>query len=346
LRANRNRITPDGDGVDDSVLLTPSVSPANEIVRFSGRIESLSGQTIVEADGVTPAPVVWDGRDARGRTLDSGAYVAVLEVEHRNGTIVEARTDSIAVGDEDVTAPRVAVQLDPPLFSPDGDGIADTVSMTLDIVDDGEIASWEIRVYEPGGALFHSFPVGAGDDGQVIWNGRNAAGELVEMAVDYQIVAEVADAAGNVGTGDASLVIDVLTEARFGKRRILVDDVLFEGYTTRFLYWDSRAEAQNIVSLEKIGDILRKFPDYRIELDGHAVSLLYYDEDLSDREHQEILIPLSEARAEVIRDLFVSYGADGDRFDMSAWGKLRPLVPFANLEARPINRRVEFYLVR
>jgi outer membrane protein OmpA-like peptidoglycan-associated protein len=166
------------------------------------------------------------------------------------------------------------------------------------------------------------------------------------MAVDYDVRAEVVDAGGNVGTGSSALTIDVLTEPLYGKRRILVDNVLFEGYTTRFLYWNSDVEAQNVVTLEKMGDILRKFPDYRIELDGHAVSLLYYDSELSDREHEAVLLPLSLARTEIIRDLFLGYGADADRFTLNGWGKLRPLVPFDDLDGRAMNRRVEFYLVR
>jgi outer membrane protein OmpA-like peptidoglycan-associated protein len=125
-----------------------------------------------------------------------------------------------------------------------------------------------------------------------------------------------------------------------------VDNILFEGYTTRFLYWDNDAEAQNVVTLEKIGDILRKFPEYKLELHGHAVSVLFYDQELSDREQEEVLLGLSFARADVIRDVFLGYGADEDRFTLYNWGKLRPLVPFDNLDERSINRRVEFYLVK
>ena len=69
-------------------------------------------------------------------------------------------------------------------------------------------------------------------------------------------------------------------------------------------------------------------------------------EVLSDREHEQVLIPLSEARSEIIRDLFVGYGAEEGRFTLYGFGKSRPLVPFSDLDRRPINRRVEFYLVR
>ena len=76
------------------------------------------------------------------------------------------------------------------------------------------------------------------------------------------------------------------------------------------------------------------------------MSLLYYDPVLSDREHEEVLLGLSLARAEVIRDLLVGYGAPASRFTLNSWGKLRPLVPFDNLDERSIDRRVEFDLQR
>jgi flagellar hook assembly protein FlgD len=346
LRASANGFTPDGDGTDDTIRFTPRVSPAGEIVRFSGKVVSLDGRTVAQATGVTPTAVDWDGTTSSGTTVPVGGYVAVLEVEHRNGTVREARTGTIAVGEFDAMAPQVALRLSPPIFSPDGDGVDDTVTMTLAVLGGNPVGSWEISVYEPDGDLFHSFPVGDGLVRSVEWDGRNDAGELVEMAVDYDIRFEVTDAAGNVATGSEPLTIDVLTEELYGGRRILVDNVLFEGHTTRFLYWDNDAEAQNVVTLEKMGDILRKFPNYSIEIHGHAVSVLYYDAAASDREQEQVLMPLSQARSEIIRDVFVGYGADESRFSLEAWGKLRPLVPFSNLDERPINRRVEFYLVR
>lgn len=346
LRASSNRLVPDGDGRDDTIRLTPSVSPAGEIVRFSGRIVSLGGQVVAQAEGVTPTAVIWDGTTDRGAVATVGSYVAILEVEHRNGTIREARTGTIALGTADDTPPQVVLRLSPQIFSPDGDGIDDTVTMTLVIQDDNPIAGLEVRIYEADGDLFYSFPVGDGLIRSVEWDGRNDAGELVEMAVDYEVRYEVVDAGGNATEGSGTLTVDVLTEPLYGGRRILVDNILFEGYTTRFLYWDNDAEAQNVVTLEKMGGILRKFPDYSIEIHGHAVSVLYYDAELSDMEHELVLIPLTEARSEVIQALFVGYGADESRFTLYGFGKSRPLVPFSDLDRRSINRRVEFYLVR
>jgi flagellar hook assembly protein FlgD len=345
LRASSDRITPNGDGIDDTIDFIPSVSPANEIVRSTGRILTLDGDVIAEIEGTRPVSVEWDGSTTRGIVAPDDVYVAELEVEHRNGTIRTAESGVIALGSA-AGMERAVLRVNPSPFSPDGDGVNDTVRLTLAVLGGGPVASWELSVYDPDGRLFYSFPVGDDVIRSVEWDGRNARGELVEMAAEYEVRYEVTDATGNVETGSEPLIVDVLTEEMFGMRRILVDNVLFEGYTTRFLDWDEDIEAQNIRTLEKIGDILRLFPDYRLELHGHAVSVLYYDEAASDREQREVLLPLSEARTETILRVLTDRGANPSLFTTRAYGKSRPLVPFSDLDGRYVNRRVEFYLVR
>jgi outer membrane protein OmpA-like peptidoglycan-associated protein len=129
-------------------------------------------------------------------------------------------------------------------------------------------------------------------------------------------------------------------------RKIDLPDIIFEGYTTRYLNWNKELSERNVSVLDRIAGALRKFPQYEIELHGHAVSVLYYDEELSDLEQEQTLLPLSEGRSETIREAMTTRGIAADRFTLEWWGKLRPLVPFSNLEDRFVDRRVEFYLIR
>ena len=304
----------------------------------------MDGNVIAEIEGVRPFPVIWDGTADRGVVPDD-IYIAQLEVEHRNGTIRTAESGTIALGTA-AGMERAVLRVSPDRFSPDGDGVNDTARFTLAVLGGAPVASWEISVYDPDGRLFYSFPVGGSIVQSVVWDGRNDAGELVEMAAEYEVRYEVTDATGKTETGREPLIVDVLTEEMYGMRRILVDNVLFEGYTTRFLDWNDDIEERNIATLEKIGDILRMFPEYKLEIHGHAVSVLYYDAEASEREQREVLIPLSDARTETIMDVFTDRGADAARFTTRAFGKSRPLVPFSDLDGRYVDRRVEFYLVR
>ncbi|MFW5685828.1 MAG: hypothetical protein ACOC0O_04160, partial [Spirochaetota bacterium] len=348
LRVTPRRLTPNRDGEDEEVTFIPFVDPVNEIVRFRGQIQALDGSVVAELAGTRPTGrVTWDGTNNRGNVVPDGNYIATLEVEHRNGTTRRAQTASIALGTvDDSTAPRVAVQLTPETFSPDGDGRADTVNVLLAVNDESPIAEWTMTVRDPQGRVFYQY-TGEGEPVRSFeWDGRNDAGERVAMATDYEVVAEVTDAQGNTGTGRATLTVDILTVERFGMRKIDLPDIIFEGYTTRYLNWNKDLSEQNVRVLNQIAAALEKFPEYEVELHGHAVSVLYYDEELSDLEHEQTLLPLSEGRSETIEDALVSRGLDRERFSLEWWGKLRPLVPFSDLDERFINRRVEFYLVR
>ncbi|MFW5717087.1 MAG: gliding motility-associated C-terminal domain-containing protein [Spirochaetota bacterium] len=348
LRASPNRFMPEAEDGADVVRFIPFVDPVQEIVRFEGTVEALNGNEVARITGERPiGTAFWDGTTTTGATAPDGSYVGILEVEHRNGTIRTAQSGRIALGTVDYTAPPdVVLRMSPQPFSPDGDGRADVLSVTLAIADDRPISEWSITVREPDGDVFFEYAAEGDPIRSFEWDGRNDAGDRVTMATDYEVEYEVVDVAGNVATGSETLTIDILTVERYGMRKIDLPDILFEGYTTRYLNWNKELSEQNVRVLDQIAAALRKFPEYDVELHGHAVSVLYYDPELSDIEHEETLLPLSRGRAETIEEALASRGVDEDRFSLEWWGKLRSLVPFSNLDERYINRRVEFYIVR
>jgi hypothetical protein len=269
----------------------------------------------------------------------------VLQVEHRNGTIREARTGRIALGDvQDNEAPRVTLQLSPQTFTPDGDGDADTVLIVLSVVDESEIGDWTIDIVDHDGDVFYSYSDRGEAPASIEWDGRSADGELVEMAREYSVEYEVSDVAGNTATGNRPLTVGILTEERFGLPRIAVQDIVFEGFTARYTGWDDRISAQNRASLDTIARAMEMFPAVFIEIHGHAVSLLYENDDLAEQEQQQTLVPLSRERARVIRQALVDRGVDPERIEIVAWGADRPIIPFSDENDRFENRRVEFYL--
>jgi flagellar hook assembly protein FlgD len=348
LRASSTTITPNDDGENDTIRFIPFVDPANEIVRYRGQIQAMDGGVVAELTGTRPVGhAVWDGTTMRGTVAPDGSYVASLEVEHRNGTVRRAQTRTIALSTVEYEgAPQVALRMSPQPFSPDGDGRADTLSVTVAMGDDRPIAEWSVSVREPDGDVFFEYS-GEGEPVRSFeWDGYNDAGERVTMATDYEVFYEVTDAMGNTTRGSETLTIDILTVERYGMRKIDLPDIIFEGYTTRYLNWNKELSERNVRVLDQIAAALEKFPRYDVELHGHAVSVLYYDEELSDLEHEQTLIPLSRGRSETILDAMVSRGLEEDRFALEWWGKLRPLVPFSNLEERFVDRRVEFYVFR
>lgn len=345
LRATGNVLTPDGDGADETVEFIPFVDPVSEISSFTGRIITAGGTVVSQITGEQPRGVAfWDGTTSSGQEASPGRYVGVLQVEHRNGTVREARSGSIALGTLD-GAPEVVLQLSPQVFSPDGDGTADTVMVVLSVMNQNAVDSWKVEVVDPDGNVFYTYDEGGEPIRSFEWDGVNEDGELVSMAAVYDVRYEVTNLAGNVATGSEPLTVDFLTVERFGTRKLVTPDILFEGSTARFLGWDPEISPRNEEVLDGIARGMELFPDVFLELHGHATSLLYYDEDLAALEQEQTLIPLSRRRIAAIRQALLERGVDPERIaDGPAWGAERPVVPFSDLEERFQNRRVEVHL--
>lgn len=348
VSADLASFTPNEDGVADTITITPTVEPSDQIESFELLIQDSAGSTVRTVTG-SPQPFTWDGTDDSGELVPDGRYTAVANVRRTNEAEAQGSSDSIILTtaeDADTIPPEVALRINPPIFSPDGDGNEDTVTLTLAIVDESPVDSWTIAIFDADGGPVREFPVGGDQVRSLEWDGIGDDGEVVEMASDYNVVYSVTDLAGNTTAGDGVVSTDIYTERLFDQDKISVPNIIFQGFTAVFEDWDEEYSPRNTQTLDRMAQMLAKFPDYRIELHGHAVSLLYEDPAEAELEQEQTLLPLSEDRALAIRDALVLRGVSGERIDIKFWGGSRPIVPFTNLEERRINRRVEFYLLR
>jgi outer membrane protein OmpA-like peptidoglycan-associated protein len=81
--------------------------------------------------------------------------------------------------------------------------------------------------------------------------------------------------------------------------------------------------------LDQIAALAKECAAYRIEVGGHT------DARGGDR----INVPLSQARAEAVRDHLIEKGVPADRLTAKGYGSSKPLMPGADV---PANRRTEF----
>ena len=103
---------------------------------------------------------------------------------------------------------------------------------------------------------------------------------------------------------------------------------------------------QNVSRLDALATKLKKFPGYRIRIVGHAVSIYWFDPQMGKLEQQDILIPLSRARAEAVKQALVDRGIEAGVFTTAGVGASDQLVPDSDLVNRWQNRRVALYLER
>jgi outer membrane protein OmpA-like peptidoglycan-associated protein/flagellar hook assembly protein FlgD len=360
VTASESGISPNGDGYKDTVSF-------NLIVKLREGIDGWRF-ALVDKDGAeksvfagkgndVPNKIVWDGRDASGAVVQ-GAYTGVFTVDYLKGDRAEARTGKILVSND---APKAQVSLTPDLFSPDNDGNADELTIGLDVSSAADIADWKFEVHElavvegakpgskPAERVFKSWGGSGAPAKSFVWDGRSDRGELVESATDYPFVFTVHDVLGNAATVEGVISVDVLVIREGDRLKIKVPSIVFRPNGADFNGLDADTVANNSKVIKRIAQILNKFRDYGILIEGHANSEgkigSYSAASIASEEAKELL-PLSTGRADLVKKLLGDNGVDQRRLSTKGMGSSEPVVDFKDSQNRWKNRRVEFILIK
>ncbi len=86
--------------------------------------------------------------------------------------------------------------------------------------------------------------------------------------------------------------------------------------------------------LNQIANIMKKYPDYKLSIDGHT------DNTGSDDVNKK----LSAARAKACHDYLMNKGIPDERLSFQGFGSSRPIADNSTYSGRTLNRRVEFNL--
>ena len=341
VTATSDAISPNSDGYRDDTLIRSYVSLTDGVERWElvitdetgAPIRSFSGETL-ESRGEFP----WDGTDAEGRMVE-GEFTPVLTVWYEKGDRPRARGPQILV---DASAPEISVDLDPIPFSPDNDGVDDELSIGLSVSDRSDIARWRFRILDRTGAYFNQFSGRGAPADELTWNGRAADGELVISAEDYPYIFEVTDVLGNTAVTEGRIPVDILVVRDNGRLKVQIADITFAPNSAE-LITDEFTErgAKNRAIITRLAEVFAKYDTYDIRIEGHAVNITG-----TEREEREELQPLSEARADSVRQALIDEGLNPRRLSVAGRGGTEPIVPHTDLDNRWKNRRVEFVLVR
>lgn len=360
VTASDTGMSPNGDGVRDDVSFTIVVEKREGIEswRFSiidkqGNERSYFGGTGNEV----PSRLVWDGRDLQGQVLQ-GEFMGKLVVRYTKGDIAEAVSAPITVVTD---PPKVDISVTPEYFSPDGDGVDDLLNFNILVDKASNVADWKLEIYE-NAVVESSTPNAVGSSRlfmnwngkgkppvKIVWDGKSTRGELVESATDYPFTFVARDALGNSTTISGVIAVDVLVIRDGDRLKIKVPSIVFRANYSDFIGLPPDIVARNEKVVARIAQILNKFPDYRIRIEGHANNvgkMLGYSQARIQSEEIKELIPLSTGRAELVRTMLIQNGVDARRLSVVGLGSSEPVVSFLDVENRWKNRRVEFVLIK
>ena len=289
-----------------------------------------------------PPSFNWNGSLQDGTIAPDGRYTAILHIDYGRvyaEAAVESEPFSLVA-----TPPAGKLSISPDLFSPDGGGSSDTVTIALQADSRwAKINDWSVDILDPGGNPFASFK-GDWPAKAIAWNGRNGKNELVESAEDYPVIAHVRDEFGNALELKSAVQVDILIVKMGDGYRIRIASIVFKPFTADYLDVAPDIAGRNVATLNLLAEKLKKFPGYQIKMVGHAVMVNWDNPVLGKAEQDKELIPLSKARAEAIMQALVARGIEASRIVTSGVGASDQIVPDSDYANRWKNRRVEFYL--
>ena len=243
-------------------------------------------------------------------------------------------------------SPSVTVK--PALFSPDGDGVDDETVIALACRAPKSVKTWKLDIIAPDGTNFASFGGSGRPPAKIRWDGRTTTGASareIEAASEYRIVFGTTDTLGRVRSAETALTVDILIVREGDHYKVRVPDITFPSYSWTVSPKESRALLErNRKTLERIASLFARFPGYSLRVEGHANAVNWNDSKKFEQEQKDELLPLSQKRADSVREALILLGVDGKKIRTAARGGTAPLADFADQKTAWKNRRVEFIL--
>jgi flagellar hook assembly protein FlgD/outer membrane protein OmpA-like peptidoglycan-associated protein len=224
-------VFPQIDVSTDKLLFCPTGESTKKTVTFTQ--SSMAGDdwkgTIVDSKGAAvksytwkslAETFVWDGTDSSGNVVPDGQYGYVASSTDTAGNHVEKRVDGITV---DTREMQVLLAASLPAFSPNGDGIKDTISLNAQVQRAAETADFALAILDAGGKTVKSWSGAVPASTVFLWDGikdsKDPAGDATYSArlkVDYK--------SGRIETTQSA---PFLLRAAFPKADISADTYLF-----------------------------------------------------------------------------------------------------------------------
>ncbi|MDR1095187.1 MAG: cell envelope biogenesis protein OmpA, partial [Spirochaetaceae bacterium] len=229
-------ISPNNDGVQDALEFPVTITDQRYITQWVMEVRNEDGETVrtyrnkerrIETQGfwevvkriqevkggvAIPESLRWDGTYEDGRVVPDGVYYFVISAKDDNDNEAVTRRYEVVV---DCTPPDVEIAPGSEsdmgkIFSPDGDGNKDTLSIALS----GSVEDlWDAGLYDTAGTKVRAFDVVENAPAPIVWDGMTDDGTLVPDGV-YRFGIASTDRAGNHAEAAlANIVISTIQPA-------------------------------------------------------------------------------------------------------------------------------------
>ncbi|MFA6092063.1 MAG: FlgD immunoglobulin-like domain containing protein [Elusimicrobiota bacterium] len=352
IQVSPDRFSPNGDNVKDEAVFIPSYQDASPILDWTLSVLDAAKKVVWTQSGKEKLPlfVAWKGEDEKGARLPDGSYNYVFTAQDEVGNRSTTLEQIVRI---DNTPPEVSLQVDPDLFSPNGDGVKDETLFQLDAKDASDISQWLLTVWQDK-LVVKTFKGIGRPPKNFPWDGSNDRGRTVQDG-RCRAVLSVTDEVGNTGESPEVFVrVDtskplVTVEAETDKLEELVpqmtvtqqnkDLVISLSSEVLFDTGQSKLKSQAYPTLMKAVHLVRRYPLRKVRIEGHADNRNIHNEEFKDN------LELSRGRAQAVMQFFIERGnIEAARMSAEGYGDTRPRASNKTPEGQSQNRRVEIIL--
>jgi outer membrane protein OmpA-like peptidoglycan-associated protein len=173
IEASDITFSPNQDGTKDTV--TVKITAENN-VEWSCRVTTPEGIAVktIEWGKDIPAAYEWDGTGENGAVLPEGVYDITITGKDEAGNITIRTVKEVTL---DIRQRQASVDIDNPVFSPNGDGFYDTVTFRPVLSDRSRIDTWDLIVQTEKGDTAKRFRGRRYIPESIKWDGAPQRGE-------------------------------------------------------------------------------------------------------------------------------------------------------------------------
>jgi flagellar hook assembly protein FlgD len=175
VRTEYNAFSPNNDGSRDTMIF---YQEASDEILWTGEVRGTGDNAPIRSfrfTGLPPARIEWDGRRDSGALAPDGDYEYRLAAEDLAGNRGGSNTVRFTLSTADTP---VMLTTDLRAFSPNNDGVKDSISLIPHLQIREGVDNWKIDIVDEGGVVIRSFEGQGTVPASVPWNGKTAAGAV------------------------------------------------------------------------------------------------------------------------------------------------------------------------
>lgn len=296
----------------------------------------------VSGDNELPGLITLDGMNKEGNYLAEGAYEFEYFVNYNHGNRPTIK-DIFYI---DNTPPELELTSRANPFIKTAKGDADgEVFITVDVEDNIGVDIWSLEITDSEGNIVRAYSGKGNPSAYISWDATTDDGSNVQAdnVENLTMKLEVTDFAGNIAVFEKPVGLELLVVEKDGKLYLMVPNIVFGAYKYEIDSL-SRGQAQdNVLSIDRVADIYKKYPGFMLELEGHALNIYSAGSEEWDDE-ELVLMPLTENRSNTVKEHLIKRGVLEKDIITSAFGGRYPVVSTTDPSVWWKNRRVEFIM--